>query len=166
MPAGRPGRRSGSHSLELTTGWPVDVSEEAINAIAAFLMVIAPFPVYVFWRFLVKALERPRIPALTLMTAILGAVAFGAVITGVVGLNTLVRWKTGQGLPPGTALALIALALVVVSIVEIVFGLPQLRRWSEETRRFHVHQRDSEPRITPHRRSDDPPAAGRSGPAS
>jgi hypothetical protein len=101
-------------------------------AVAAVLVVAVPFDLYVAFRFIRAAIERPHIPVLTLAALRSGAIAVAAVIAGILGLQSIVLLQTGvRVLPTPWPTVLLAVALVVISLPN-VYALRVLNRGGGE----------------------------------
>lgn len=95
---------------------------------AAVLVVAVPFDLYVAFRFIRAAIERPHIPVLTLAALRSSAIAAAAVIAGILGLQSIVFVQTGvRVIPSPWPTVLIAVALIVISLPN-VYALRILNR--------------------------------------
>lgn len=88
--------------------------------VAAILVIAVPFDIYVAYRFVSAAVERPHIPVLTLAALRSVAIAFAATIAGMLGFSSIWFAATGERLimPPQTTI-LIAAALVLISLPNV-----------------------------------------------
>lgn len=88
--------------------------------VAGVLVIAVPFDIYVAARFVIAALERPRIPILTLAALRSIAIAVAASIAGVLGAASIwFAWTGERLLPTPIGAILIAVALIVISIPNV-----------------------------------------------
>lgn len=92
----------------------------ALVVVAAVLMIAVPFDVYVAYRFVVAALEKPYIAVLTLAALRSVAIAIAAGIAGILGASSIWFAVTGERLlvPPWSTV-LIAAALILISLPNV-----------------------------------------------
>ena len=91
-----------------------------IIAVAAVLVLFVPFDWYVALKFIVVARQRPYIRVLTLAALRSTAIAIAATIAGILGIQSIWFYLTGERLLPQPVPAiLIAIALVVVSLPNV-----------------------------------------------
>lgn len=89
-------------------------------AVAGVLVIAVPFDIYVAVKFVIAALEEPRIPILTLAALRSVAIAIAATIAGILGIASIwFAWTDQRILPTPLGAILIALALIVISVPNV-----------------------------------------------
>lgn len=128
--------------------------------LAVILVIAVPFDWYAAVKLIAEARRPPSIATLNLAALRSLAIAVAATCFGVLGVSSIVFVTTGTRiLPTPVPTILIAIGALVISLPNVYF-LRLLEQWKREVRRFHVHSRQADNRVVPHRRHDDPPIDG------
>lgn len=103
--------------------------------VGAVILAVVPIAVYVAWRYVRAAMERPHIDFLSTSAVREATVAGAMVLLGVIGANVLYRGMTGSlFLPPGVAVGLLALAVLLIAAGSVI-KFVALLRWDRQGRR-------------------------------
>jgi hypothetical protein len=106
----------------------------SIDWIGAVLIALAPIEVYVAYRYVRAARERPPIDFLTASALRETTSAIGGVLLAVIGLSSVWRAITGHLLlPPGFGLLLLVAAMLLFSVGAFA-KLVYIRRWDRQDR--------------------------------
>lgn len=135
------------------------IDDVALDLLVAVYVIAAAIEVYVAYRLVPPARQQPHIDVLSGAAVASLTLAFGGIIGALLGVNGVVYAATDnivRLIPQWLSLPMLGAALLVPA-AGAIYMLRLVRNWDRQRSKGHVHVRDGEPVIHPHRRATDPP---------